>query len=114
MTTKSQAKRIKAQSGRDVAIIQPWGTNDLMATAAVRYCLGRRTYIVRECADWIIRHWENFESRTRTQIQRDVEEAIANDRIDRRNNVQPPHLGDDCDRADWERVRKLWMQLGNA
>lgn len=103
LMSKSRVKRIAAQSkaqGKLQAermLLEPWGPNDLMATAAVRYCLGRRTYIVNVCADWVVRNWENFQSQTKTAIRADVEELLAGNRA-----------GDDCDRADWERVRKLW------
>ena len=34
-----------------------YGRADLMAIAAVRYCLGRMSYIVGDCADWLIAEW---------------------------------------------------------
>lgn len=36
--------------------MSPWGRSDLMATAAVRYCLGRCSYIVGDCVDWLHEH----------------------------------------------------------
>lgn len=85
-----------------------WGRDDMMAIAAVRYCLGRMTYIVSDCADWLVAHWTEFGESTRKCIQRDIDEAFVRDdecrgRLD---NYKP--LGMDMDRAQWERVRKLW------
>ena len=108
--SKSQMKRIAVQSkAAQLMLLQPWGTNDLMATAAVRYCLGRRTYIVGVCADWIIRNWDHFAPDTRTRIRADIEEAFELSERDKKAGGGYRPLGDDCDRADWERVRKLWM-----
>ena len=36
---------------------QAWGSCELMVLAAFRYCLGRQTYIVNACADWLIDVW---------------------------------------------------------
>jgi hypothetical protein len=77
-------------------MIEPWGTNDLMAMAAFRYCLGRRTYIVSACREWLQRHWDKFEPSTRSLILREVEEAF-----------QSGDLGMECDKAEWEKVRRL-------
>ena len=33
------------------------GHDHLMIIAATRYCLGRMTYIVSDCADWLIKIW---------------------------------------------------------
>ncbi len=104
-----------------------WGRDELMAIAAIRYCLGRRTYIVRDCVEWILANWQRFSSYTQLIIQRDVEEIFArddsvrNDYKDWIRNVKDQDgqtkeadwtplypLGDDCDRTEWEKVRALW------
>lgn len=85
---------------------RPWGFNDLMVVAAFRYCLGRRTYIVGVCADWLIAQWPNFSDSTKDLIQRELEEAFKRDAT---NEYKP--LGDDCDHAEWERVRGLWKPV---
>lgn len=88
----------------------PWGRGDLMAVAAVRYCLGRATYIVGDCADWLTEHWPQISESARATIRRDVEEAFARDDKARADGLSTGHtaLGWDCDRAEWERVRRLW------
>jgi len=109
---RAMAERV-AQSaykaGQRDKLINPLGMNDLMATAAFRYCLGRRTYIVGECAEWLIEHWDTLNEAAKSTIKRDLEEAFINDdtaRASGKENRLP--LGCVCDRQAWERVRKLW------
>ena len=33
---------------------QGWGWNEIMVISAFRYCVGRQTYVVQACADWLI------------------------------------------------------------
>lgn len=86
----------------------PWGANDLMVVTAFRYCCGRQTYIVGECADWLIQHWSEFSQNTRSLIQRELEEEFRRDDEARKSQAQYKPLGWDCDRKEWERVRRLW------
>lgn len=85
-----------------------YGRGHLMVIAAVRYCTGRSTYIVGDCADWLIRLWPSLPEGTRTVIRRDIDEAFARDDADRAAGSEYKALGHDWDRADWERVRALW------
>ena len=89
---------------------QKWGHDQLMVIAAIRYCLGRRTYIVRDCADWIIQMWPEFTESTQKLVRRDIEETF--DRDDRSRKVSSEYLplGMDMDRREWERVRNLWRK----
>ena len=86
----------------------PAGRGDLMIVAAVRYCLGRMTYIVSDCADWLIHIWPTIDPKTQGIIRRDIEEAFARDDEYRESGQEYKALGHDCDRAQWLRVRKLW------
>lgn len=88
----------------------PWGFNDFMVIAGFRYCLGRRTYAVEICADWLIEQWPNFKENIRGAIKRELEQEFSRDDIARDRNDDYWHLplGADCDRAEWERVRGLW------
>lgn len=87
-----------------------WGWRDLMALSAFRYCLGRQTYIVGECANWLIEQWPNFSCVAKAFIQRELEEGFEQDDKDRAEGDQFKALGWDCDRAEWERVRALWSK----
>lgn len=85
-TTKS--KRIGSKS-----IVSPLAGTDgqLMVMAAHRYCLGRRSYIVGSCIDWLRAYWADFEPNTRNVIVRDTLEALMDG-----------CAGDACDKAGWE------------
>lgn len=48
----------------------------LMVIAAHRYCLGRSSYIVGSCIEWIQRWWPEFDDNTRRVIVRDTTEAL--------------------------------------
>ena len=87
-----------------------WGRGDLMAIAAVRYCLGRQTYIVGDCAAWLIAAWPHVSESARKTIRRDVDEEFTRDDEARSRNAAHKPLGADWDRADWERVRALWKE----
>lgn len=85
-----------------------FGRDDLMVIAAFRYCLGRMTYVVGECADWIIEQWPNFSERSKIIIRRELEEAFQRDDQERERNAGSYRtLGHDCDRQQWERVRSF-------
>ena len=98
-----------------------WGSDEFIVTAAVRYCLGRRTYIVKDCVEWILANWQRFSSYTQLTIQRDIEEIFTRDDLIRNKygnwveeNLEwvPVYpLGNDCDRTEWERVRALWTPV---
>lgn len=89
---------------------RPWGRDDLMAIAAVRYCLGRMTYITGNCADWLVEQWPYIKPSAQNVIKRDVEEAFERDDKARAegDGLALRALGMDCDRTEWKRVRKLW------
>jgi hypothetical protein len=95
-------------------MIGQWGRGDLMAMAAVRYCLGRSSYVVEDCADWLLKYWYRFDDNARAVIQRDIDEYFARDDADRAEGRQHKALGWDCDREQWERVRELWKPAGGA
>ena len=84
------------------------GHDHLMVIAATRYCLGRMTYVVCDCCDWLIKIWPLLSPSTQRIIQRDIEEAFSRDDADREAGRTYKALGHDCDRKQWERVRSLW------
>jgi hypothetical protein len=86
----------------------PWGRNDMMALAAVRYCLGRMTYIVSDCCDWLLQVWPDLSQDIRTVIKRDIEEDFTRDDAARLRGDSYLPLGHDMDRKQWEKVRELW------
>lgn len=89
---------------------QCWGPGHFAVVATFRYCLGRQTYIVQECVDWLMLHWPSIQKPVRTLIQRELERAFEQDDKVRAAGVEGGYkpLGWDCDRQQWERVRALW------
>lgn len=85
-----------------------YGRDNLMVIAAHRYCIGRMTYIVGDCVDWLLSIWAELPENTRAIIQRDMEEAFEHDDRDREMGHVSKYLGHDCDRQQWERLRRMW------
>lgn len=48
----------------------------LMVTAAHRYCLGRQSYIVSSCIEWLREWWPSFTPNTKNVILRDTIESL--------------------------------------
>lgn len=69
---------------------------------AVRYCLGRRTYMPELVTNWIRRHPETINERTRSVMVRDIEEA-------EKDNC----LGDPNVDAPMWRMFLTWLKEGN-
>lgn len=66
---------------------------DSMMYYAFRYCLGRASYVVTDCASYLIANWERLSPWCRTRIHQDIKRAFdANE------------YGHDDDRAEWQRV----------
>ena len=82
--------------------------DDRIVVWAVRYCLGRMTYVSGECATWLVRHWPQLSEETQQAIRRDVDQAFEADDKARGSDQPFKPLGWDCDRREWERVRALW------
>lgn len=82
----------------------------LMIIAAFRYCLGRQTYIVAHCRDWLSDNWHSIPENTRGIIQRDLEEAFADDDNSRAAGEKHHRLGMDFDRGAWAHIRRLYRR----
>lgn len=48
-----------------------------MTFYAFRYCLGRMTYAVSNCVDYLIAHWAELDDHHRKLIIKETSEAIA-------------------------------------
>lgn len=81
----------------------PLPFDGLMLTAAVRYSLGRRSYVVSEAAGWVRRYWPSLEQGVRKTLRRDVSEALS-DAADR-----GVHLGMGIDQRVWQDLER-WME----
>lgn len=71
--------------------------SDHMIVSAVRYALGRSTYIVGWTVDEIIRVWDELPATTQTLIARDVGDALSNE--------WPQMM--EMDRDEWVRLIKF-------
>lgn len=108
-----EPKEIGRQIDFACEVLEAMAAHDhLMVIAATRYCMGRMTYIVGNCVDWLIQIWPLLSVQTRNIIRRDIEEAFDRDDRDREFNHSINYLGHDCDRKEWERVRRLWAESG--
>ena len=82
----------------------------LMIIAAFRYCMGRQTYIVRHCTDWLADNWQSIPENTKAIIKRDLDEAFTDDDQSRAAGEKHHRLGMDFDRGAWASVRRLYRQ----
>lgn len=83
-------------------------TNDqLMVMAAHRYCLGRQSYIVSACQEWLHSHWAQFSTQTKSNMVRDTLEELIHIQDDRGRGMNWTHtarwmwLGLDLNQRDW-------------
>ena len=66
---------------------------DSILISAVRYCIGRRTYMPSIVTGWIMGHCKGqLEHKTVNVMIRDIEEVAQRGE---------EHLGDECDRETW-------------
>lgn len=66
---------------------------------AVRYCIGRATYMPGLVTDWIMQHCHGIlTAKTLYVMKQDIDDAAAS----------PYGLGMDCDVKTWERFRE-WL-----
>ena len=70
--------------------------DDLIAVAAFRYALGRKTYIVSHIARWLIANKDALR-RDAPLYVREIDKAL-----------ECSALGMDIDRAEWMRVREVF------
>ena len=69
---------------------------ELVLISAVRYCIGRRTYMPEAVTSWIKGHCAGALSRQTVEVMiRDIDTAAS--------------LGDDCDAKTWMQFRE-WLK----
>lgn len=80
-----------------------------MWLGAFRYYLGRMTYAVSDFCDLLIDEWPNLPERLKKLIKKEIDEAFEmDDQLRNMDNGTRRRLGMECDREEWERVRRLW------
>ncbi len=76
--------------------------DQLLAVAAFRYCLGRRSYLVPICVEWLDSVWPQLTAYAKRVIAMDLLEALAS------NRCGSPIL----DRPVWlQAAKKIWIDL---
>jgi len=86
-------------TGRHVAVDQQ------MLVSAVRYALGRQTYIVKWTVDEVVRAWPQLTTALRGLIIRDVIEAVVVT-----GSTGSPRIAD-IDRPEWDRILELGVSV---
>lgn len=64
-----------------------------IAFYAFRYCLGRKTYAVLDCVEYLLLNWDFLEERDKSLIVKEIQEAIRN-----------KQAGMDMDVEQWSRI----------
>lgn len=77
---------------------------------AFRYYAGRRTYAVSDFCALLIAQWPTLPQKCRFLIERELSNWYVADNDARLYPGRPWPLGDDCDRAEWDKVRALWSE----
>ena len=77
---------------------------DWMVIDAVRYAFGRMSYQVGVTCSWLRAEWPNLSRHTQEIIVQDIEGEFAT--AERLGDFR--HFGHECDRKEWEDVRRLW------
>ncbi len=84
----------------------PWGTGDFVAISAMRYAMGRRSYVVGMTVEWVRTNWPRFCRNTRIVMTRDLKEQIDD------LEVRPGYLGMSCDEDDWRGLYEFMRREG--
>lgn len=99
----------KAESKAPETAVEPSREECGMAICAIRYCLGRRSYVVSDGQRWA-RHYGRLSPWVRDVIARDLEEA--RDR-DQRSGGEWSPFGDPHDKAGWLAVLEDLKAMGD-
>ncbi|NDC96518.1 hypothetical protein EB118_07890 [bacterium] len=80
----------------------------IMVMSALRYSLGRHTYVPGAVQDWISDNWDSLDSNTKTVIVRDVFEHIYD--TNRINNLKLEPMFE-YDLQSWENfaIQRYWQ-----
>jgi len=70
--------------------------NSSIAIYAFRYCLGRKTYAVSDCVDYLIKYWDYFSDIDKQLIHKEIKNAIFDNKI-----------GNDIDKQEWTKILNL-------
>lgn len=69
-----------------------------MLLCSLRYCMGRQSYAVSVCCDFLREHWQEIDAKTRATMRRDLDEEL------RRYAELGQPMGADFDETAWRRL----------
>lgn len=70
--------------------------DDLMTVAAFRYCLGRASYIVSHCVEYLCKHWDQIPGNTKRLIHNEIQRAF-----------EIKTYGMEMDKKQWQKILDL-------
>lgn len=73
--------------------------DEIVLGCAMRYAIGRQTYVVDSVTSKLIKEEPNLNVHFKTRVAKEIEEAIAEG-----------HAGDTCDIHDWKKVMHLYRK----
>lgn len=74
----------------------------IMVTCALRYALGRHTYVPGAVQDWIVNNWDSLDYKTRFLIIRDTFEHLYEEYTNNQRDNGIKFVLDDYDLKSWE------------
>lgn len=83
-------------------------TFQTLAIQSLRYCMGRRTFAVIDCVEFLSRHWQDLTKHAKIIIIRDLDEALQWHEDDLKAGKEYCYLGDECDYQKWKSLRE-WI-----
>ena len=97
------------ERGATSHLTQMLGFDDVILWhGAFSYYCGRATIAVSAFIDDLIKNWPILSPKVKHLIARDLERAFLEDDDLRAKGASYKRLGHDCDRQEWEKVRRLW------
>ena len=75
---------------------------------ATRYYLSHSMPAVSDFCSLLIAEWDNIDSSTKDVLKHEISEAIKTDNNDLSEGALFRRIGYSIDRAEWDRVCKLW------
>jgi hypothetical protein len=56
--------------------IEMYKEGDFLVHQSFRYCMGRRTYAIKNFCDWAEKYWKEFSIRDKELIERELKEEL--------------------------------------
>jgi len=73
--------------------------DEIILFLAFRYALGRRTYVVHDVTETIIRNWDNLSLKYQSLIHKEIKQAIEDE-----------NAGMDMDIERWRKILQLILK----